>query len=178
MLASRLQIGQRAVLCKVLISRRKVVTTDYSGAGFFELALCGIVEAFGGGSVNMSFYAASEIAPTCRALLLLKDSQRFGACHVFSDILAKYDDRVRTRLKALQQEAEREVKRRIAAGEKQMTVVDELGPSLLESLIIVLQNEVVSMEGWCYRCNQHVPHMSTCTGCSSSAVERCRHHLR
>ena len=115
-LAARLHDDQHKLLQRVLSSRPIIATSDDSGVGIFEIALTGIMTFFVHNGLSniqgehLKFHAASDISAECRRVLLAKTSVcKDGPDHVFGNIVAKYDEQVRSKLWALQGAAEAEV---------------------------------------------------------------------
>ena len=168
-----------------------VVSTAYSGAGFFEGAVAHLGEVLGVGLNDRAcFLQAFDIDETCRLVLC---SHRHSPKHVFSDLRRLFPDECIRKMQTIQERLEETLEEEVAGGADRRSVTDLLGRQEVEMLYACVQDEPMEMSQWCSKCeklcNIEIPgkesfHIigagSTCvdySSMSSRALRMCGQHM-
>ena len=153
-----------SILQKVF-KKKFVVTSDYSGVGFFEIAIAALMKDLNsdgndsteaGEAGDVECYRASDIDRACRSCLL-QHTGKSRPTHVFGDITHRYSRNIRHKMRAVQRYWKHELPNRVKGGMSRTDAVHKFGDALLDQLMNILQAETAATTGRCYRCDRYCP---------------------
>ena len=152
-LAQRMGPGVLTIL-KEVFSQGFCLSTDYSGFGFFEVALAKLAESLGADTSAVTCYRASDINVTCRRALLSREGPGRPE-HVFGDILGRYAHQVRRSLTAVHDYWLQQLEVHVSQDKvPRAQAVKDLGELFIQQMCIVLDAATPEATLYCYCCRR------------------------
>ena len=142
----------RGRLAKIL-SKGLVVTTSYSGCGFFEVTLARIFEVLGLAPELLQVYSACDNDPLCQQVLMSHNGPS-AAQHVNMDLCERWGQRVTKQLETIQAEYVSQVQALRNHGRRSFRqAVADIGTQMLDAMDAVMARATLRSELRCVKCS-------------------------